>query len=533
MSESTERPANTGHRDSNEACPPGAADAPPLPAAQPGKVLKAPPLTRDLYQLTPAMLHELDLSGRLVSVSDRWLQVFGYERAEVIGRPSYDYLTAESRRRAMANRVLMFEQGRLDDVHYQGVCKSTAVIDLMVSSVVELDQLGQPLQVLSVAQDVTASMATSRALDNERQRLAAIIDGTGAGTWEWHVQTGAYIVDERWAAISGRSIAQLQPLSIQTWFDLTEPEELEQSRQLMYQHLTGQTDHYAFECRIWHRDGHWVWVLDSGRVSSRDANGLPLRMHGIMQDITQRKLAKAAMVDHERSHAELNRFVYMASNALQEPLRALANEAEQCAQRSLVPGGSQAAASGNSTAQQGLQQVVHRARRLQRLVADLLAYARVGTSTQALTDVDLNQILEDVRHELQPLIRAEKASLNLTPLPTVRGDRAQLRLLFEHLVANSIKFRADALPVVEITASLDGQVWTLTVSDNGMGFDPQQAQRIFQVFGRAQTDDKFAGSGIGLAIARRIVERHGGTISATSQPGLGSVFSFTLPAGAA
>lgn len=168
------------------------------------------------------------------------------------------------------------------------------------------------------------------------------------------------------------------------------------------------------------------------------------------------------------------------------------------------------------------------ARRMQRLVADLLAFSRVGSQGKPLVPVDSGLVMTATVQSLQRLVRESGATIVYKDLPSVLADEVQLHQLFQNLLSNAIKFRGDAPPHIVIDAVARGPLWRFSVSDNGIGIDMQFAERIFQMFQRLHELGKYDGSGIGLAIAKRIVERHGGTIQVESQPAKGTTFYFTL-----
>ncbi|MDH0865026.1 PAS domain S-box protein [Mitsuaria sp. GD03876] len=236
-------------------------------------------------------------------------------------------------------------------------------------------------------------------------------------------------------------------------------------------------------------------------------------------DITERRRSEDEL---RRSNAELEQFAYVASHDLQEPLRMVANYTELLAQRY----GGQL----DERADKYIRYASDGARRMQRLVADLLAYSRVGSQGKALAPVAAGEVMAAVTHGLQRLLREAGGAVETGPLPRVMADEGQLHQLLQNLVSNAIKFRAEAPPRVRVEARPDGLRWIFSVSDNGIGIDMQYAQRIFQMFQRLHEQGRYEGSGIGLAIAKRIVERHGGTIWIDSAPGRGSTVSFSLPA---
>lgn len=170
------------------------------------------------------------------------------------------------------------------------------------------------------------------------------------------------------------------------------------------------------------------------------------------------------------------------------------------------------------------------ARRMQRLVSDLLAYSRVGSQGKPLVPVDSAAVLAGVLDSLRRLVRETGATIEHDSMPAVLADEVQLGQLFQNLLSNALKFRSEAPPRITVSAAALGPRWQFAVADNGIGLDMQFAERIFLMFQRLHEMGKYEGSGIGLAIAKRIVERHGGSISVDSQPGAGTTFHFTLQA---
>jgi light-regulated signal transduction histidine kinase (bacteriophytochrome) len=168
--------------------------------------------------------------------------------------------------------------------------------------------------------------------------------------------------------------------------------------------------------------------------------------------------------------------------------------------------------------------------RMQSLISDLLTYSRVGRGELTLEPIDLGAVLNRTLSDLNTAIRESNAVITATPLPTVRANPSQMGQLLQNLIGNAIKFHASQPPQVQIKATLYEQSWTISVQDNGIGIEPQYADRIFIIFQRLHTKDKYPGTGIGLAICKRIVERHGGRIWFESEPGRGTTFFFTIPA---
>lgn len=224
----------------------------------------------------------------------------------------------------------------------------------------------------------------------------------------------------------------------------------------------------------------------------------------------------------KRSNAELEEFAYIASHDLQEPLRMVASFTELLAERY---GGRL-----DEKADKYIHYAVDGARRMQMLIRDLLAYSRVGTQGKSVRPTDAHAVLLRVVAQMKLSIEQSAAEITLEQLPTVPADEVQLERLFQNLLGNALKFRSADPPRVHVRADLEGESWAFSVADNGIGISPGEGERIFQMFQRVHERGRYEGSGIGLAIAKRIVERHGGRIWFESEPGKGTTFLFTLPA---
>jgi light-regulated signal transduction histidine kinase (bacteriophytochrome) len=222
----------------------------------------------------------------------------------------------------------------------------------------------------------------------------------------------------------------------------------------------------------------------------------------------------------ERSNQELQQFAYVASHDLQEPLRMVSSYLQLLERRY----GEQL----ETDAKDFINFAVDGAKRMQALINDLLAYSRVGTRGQPFAEVDLNLIVQQTNNNLKIAIEENKASIICDPLPVVYGDYTQLTQLFQNLIGNAIKFHGNRAPKIRISEESKNGLVHLKVSDNGIGIEPQYADRIFLIFQRLHTREEYPGTGIGLAICKRIVERHGGSIWVESQTGEGTTFHFTL-----
>jgi len=294
------------------------------------------------------------------------------------------------------------------------------------------------------------------------------------------------------------------------------------------------------ECRLLAtlRDGSKVsaedqllWRAD-GTGFSTDAASHPIR-HGAdivgavvsFHDISERKQAALALAkktqELERSNTELEQFAYVASHDLQEPLRMVSSYTQLLARRYQ--------GKLDSDADDFIAYAVDGATRMQRLINDLLTFSRVGSRGKPFEAVDCNRVLQDAMGDLHAAIEDSGASITHDPLPTVQADPGQLHQLLLNLLGNAIKFRGAQKPAIHVSARHQNGEWRFSVRDNGIGIAPEFFERIFVIFQRLHTREEFPGTGIGLAVCKRIVERHHGRIWVESEPGQGSTFWFTIP----
>lgn len=240
---------------------------------------------------------------------------------------------------------------------------------------------------------------------------------------------------------------------------------------------------------------------------------------------TERRKAEQELGDKveelARSNRDLEQFAYVASHDLQEPLRMVAAYTQLLAERYR-----------GKLDEQGKKYVnyaVEGATRMQTLIQDLLAFSRAGSQSMELQSTDCNSVIQRALKNLQGSVQDSHAIVNYEDLPQVPADPRQLEHVFQNLIGNAIKFRGAEPPVIEIAAEKRGNSWLVTVSDNGIGIAPEHAAEVFVIFQRLHTREDYAGNGIGLAICKKIVERHGGRIWVESQEGKGAAFRFTLP----
>ena len=356
--------------------------------------------------------------------------------------------------------------------------------------------------------DITARKERERELQHIRERMEFALNATDAVVWDWNI-------DEDRASFYP-SAESLYGTTVETWEDFVEvihPEERQKVREGIENTLETGEPKYE-EIRIV-RDGEVRWIEAPGHPIQDDDG--PTRVIGVARDITERKTYERKL---KESNERLQQFAYAASHDLQEPLRMVSSYLRLIKRRY--------ADKLDEDGRDFIEFAVDGADRMRAMIDGLLEYSRVGTQGEPFEPVDLNDVLEDVMADLQIQIEEHDTEITVEDLPTVEGDASQLRQLFQNLLDNAIEYSGDEPPRVDVSATRSGDEWILSVTDEGIGIDPEDQERIFEVFQRLHTQDEHAGTGIGLALCKRIVERHGGEIWVDSTPGEGATFSLTL-----
>jgi signal transduction histidine kinase len=360
-------------------------------------------------------------------------------------------------------------------------------------------------------------------LHAREQQLAEAQQLTHIGSWDWDVRTGALTWSDEMYRIYGLD-PEDGPITFEQYSALQHPEDGPRTQEIIAASLQNG-EPFDFLHRIVRPDGTERTLRGVGRVEMEA--GRPVRMLGTGQDVTDthrltvEREAYAARL--ARSNRDLEDFAYAASHDLQEPLRKIRAFSDL-----LV---AEHAATLADDARRYLGRIEESAARMSRLINDLLALSHIATRPATHEVVPLDALARTVVHNLGQRLDETGGRIEVAgPLPIVHGERAQLQQLLHHLAGNAIKFsRAGVPPLVRLRAETGGGTVRLVVEDNGLGFEPRYAERIFKPFERLHPVGTYEGSGMGLAICRRIAERHGGTLTAESTPGEGSRFVVTLP----
>ncbi|MFP4103915.1 sensor histidine kinase, partial [Coleofasciculus sp.] len=256
-----------------------------------------------------------------------------------------------------------------------------------------------------------------------------------------------------------------------------------------------------------------------------DESNAVVSILSLVQDQTERKHSEEQLQQLnqqlQRSNQELEQFAYVASHDLREPLRKIRSYSDLLVKRYQ--------GQLDERADKYISYITDSVIRMQALITDLLTYSRVSRNELVLEPTDLGQILQQTLTDLSPMIEENQAIINAPPLPIVQANPLQIGQVLQNLIANAIKFRREQPPQININADYQNNFWQISIKDNGIGIDPNYKERIFAIFQRLHYREEYPGTGIGLAICQKIVERHGGKIWVESELGQGSTFYFTLP----
>ncbi len=378
------------------------------------------------------------------------------------------------------------------------------------------DEHGRASDVFGMAVDITPRKEAEEARRESQRRLELAVESARLTWFQFEIATGALEWDRRWLHMHDPAPA---PGTAEELYRLVHPGDLARVWEVVDEYLAGNSPRLEVEYRIRTRGGAWRWHSLRGQVCERDASGAPTRIAGVTMDITPRKEAELALA---RANADLEELAYAVSHDIREPLHSVAAKLVRVREE----------APESPCASRLLEEAQGVVARLGRMLDDLLLCARLGRAAFEPAPVSLTECLSVALDNLDTALAESGAVIEGGGLPSVMGDRTQLTLLLQNLVANAAKFRGEAVPRITVAQEPWSQpdLVLIAVHDNGMGIEPWDLARVFGMFHRGRVDDTHPGTGMGLALCRKIVDRHGGRIWAESTLGQGTVIRFTLPA---
>jgi PAS domain S-box-containing protein len=479
----------------------------------------------ELLQLGQAaarmIILDYDMQADRLSWSDspEWL------RGPLPGSGEYplfrDQVHAEDRERFSASRAETIETHQQTSQEYRVVRTDGQVIWVLARRQLLTDAAGKPARLLVAMIDITDRKHAEAALRESEARFRSLTQLSSDWYWEQDASFGLTFMSGRMGERTGLDAASY--LGRKRWdqpaLNLGE-DDWAKHRALLERHEPFRD----FQLQRPAEGGGSRWISLSGEPLFDDT-GRFAGYRGVGSDITERKQAEIALREaHEelkRSNAELEQFAYVASHDLQEPLRMVSSYTQLLLRRF--------GERFDGDAREFMGYIVDGAGRMKQLIEDLLAYSRVGTRGKEFRACPVEDALRRAIGNLRAAIQESGAAITWDALPVVHGDEVQLTQLFQNLLGNALKFRSASVPRVHVFVVQKEADWQFMVRDNGIGIEPQYFERIFMVFQRLHNKADYPGTGIGLAICKKVVERHGGRIWVESRPGEGSAFHFTLP----
>lgn len=381
--------------------------------------------------------------------------------------------------------------------------------------------------------DVTSYVDAQEALREERQRLQWVLEATRPGIWEYNLERQESDYSERWAELLGYTLTELQPFTIDTWETRVHPDDLSRVQEAVGLHLKGELPYYECDFRMRHKSGQWLWVNARGRVHRRDERGRALYMSGTLLDIHERVTAQEQVhllnsslerrvaertAELERSMKDMEAISYSIAHDLRAPLRSVNGFATLVVEEELTR--------LSKDGREMFERIARSSLNMGQLITDMLELLRVVRVELDAVPVDMEKLALSVKDALAP--GYSDAGIEVGPLPQVMGDSRLLRQVLSNLMDNALKYSRHQ-PHPELILGFDEHEHAFYLRDNGMGFDMARAGKLFGLFQRMHAGSEVPGTGVGLAIVARIVERHGGRIWAEAAPGAGATFWWTLP----
>jgi len=493
---------------------------------------------RSLAQSIPDIILTVARDGTILAINRT---VSGVTVEETIGKSIYDNVGPEHCEAARESLERVFQTGRPETYEILGVGPHGLKTAWYETSVVPIERDKQVIAVILMSTDVTERKVVEEALRESGGGFRQLVENAQDIIYRYRFTPirGFEYVNPAAADITGYT-----PEEHYADPDLSLKLVYPDDRPLLEAVAKGDTTPgKPFSLRLVRKDGAIIWT-EQLSVPIYDEAGNLVAVEVIARDITERKRAaeelNRAVAELVRSNTELEQFAYVISHDLQEPLRMVARYVHLLERR--------CKGKLDSYADQFIGYALDGANHMQRLINDLLAYSRVDSTGKDLAPTNCEAIFDRALTNLKAMVEQSGAVVSRDVLPTVMADDSQMIQLFQNLIGNAIKFRGEEPPGVHVSAekiekskiripkseirNANSEIqneWLFSVQDNGIGIDPEHSERIFMIFQRLHTETDYPGTGIGLSICKKIVERHGGRIWVDSEPGKGSTFCFTIP----
>lgn len=500
-----------------------------------------------IIQFSNAAIISKTLTGIVTSWNPAAQKIFGYTAEEMIGEPIIKLIPHDLYHEEETILSKLRRGEIIEHMETTRITKDGRLIDISLTVSPVRDDSGKIIGVSKIARDITNAKRAERLIRESDERFRMAVEATNLGTWEYD----PVAQDLSWSS-ECRKI-----------YGISDHEKIEYSLFLKtihrddYNFVTneiekamnpGGSGNYDVKFRIVRKNGTIRWIRSQGKVYFNNQH-IAQRFIGTVLDITDDKVAKDQLEllvserteelklmnkQLQRSNSDLAQFASVASHDLQEPLRKVQLYCDRILQSPGDP----------DVFEKFFPRIMSASARMSQLIKDVLHYAQISDATDQMTEIDLNTVFENVVSDLEVSIREKHAEVTADLLPAIRGNSIQLHQLFANLISNSIKF-SSSNPLITVTSRIlkkhevtvkyknIGEAHSyveLKFKDNGIGFEQKYAQEVFEIFARLQDRSIYSGTGIGLAVCKKIVENHHGLITVLSTPGEGTIFTILLPA---
>ncbi|RKD93253.1 PAS domain S-box protein [Halopiger aswanensis] len=453
-------------------------------------------------------VYVVDEDGRFTTVNETYADMVGYDPDDLIGEHVSLVVDDE-----VADRVSDLEETVAGDAEWPTVEADLRTADgdtvPVEASFAMLPEDGGEWHRVGIVRDISDRKERERQLEESERRYRTLIENFPDGAVGLFDENLTYTVAG--GQLLGEAGVQPDDRVGNSVYDTYPDEVVEEIEPYYRAALEGESN--TFDVEFYGRQLH------AHTLPVRNADGDIYAGMVVVQDVTERREYERKL---EQSNERLERFAYAASHDLQEPLRMVTSYLQLLENRY--------AEAFDEDGQEFLAFAVDGADRMRDMIDGLLEYSRVETRGDSFEPADLNAVVDEVLADLQFRIEETDAEISVADLPELEADASQLRQVFQNLLSNALTYSGDEPPRVHVSADRRGDEWVLSVEDDGIGIDPADQDRVFTIFDRLHSRAEYDGTGIGLALCERIVERHGGEIWVDSEPGEGSTFSFTLPA---
>ncbi len=464
-----------------------------------------------------------DMQGTMVDFNPAFAKMIGYTKKEIT-KLTFQDITPEKwhdmETDIINNQVI--KRGFSDIYEKEYKKKNGDIIPVELRAYLLKDEKGENEGFWGIIRDVSARKQIENALRESKDYLELSLKAVRAGTLVYDIASSRLEWDDRSLEIFGISRTEFND-DYDSWASLVHPEDIEYVENEFGRQLK-EEPFVDIRYKVRQPDGNLRYINAVANIIKNE-KGEPVKLAGLHFDETEKVMAdeklKLTLNELERSNAELQQFAYVASHDLQEPLRMVSSFIQLLQKRY--------EGQLDKDADEFIGYAVDGVSRMKKLINDLLSFSRVRTKGKPFKKIKLSSLVETVVKSLTLLIESNNAKIEINRLPTINVDESQFMQLFQNLIVNAIKFRSEKDPVIIISAKLVKREWQFSVEDNGIGIETQYHDKVFQIFQRLQSGEKIAGSGIGLSICKRIVERHNGRMWVESEPGYGSTFYFKIP----